>query len=297
MLPEGCWLILRAHRQRIAQSMNKHLVHAALWALTAGWSAASAAQIAPAGTAGAPDRQDIEGLSRMLRSRVDLAWLFQPELGKSAVDNPEADAEARSIIALAAVARARHLDGQADTRTALHLLETAVLAEAARRDVAKGIAVSDADIRARLAAQPGRYDEFRLSHIFVAVGGEGNGEVTRTDDEAKRKASDLRRRIAAGEDFAQVAARESDDASTAGAGGELSSMFGRYMADEFFPSARALKPGEVSPPVRGKLGYHLLRLEQRIPATVETARFQVTQDIRDERMPALIAQAIRETKP
>ncbi|SDG17907.1 PPIC-type PPIASE domain-containing protein [Sphingomonas carotinifaciens] len=232
----------------------------------------------------------------MLRSRADLAWLLPPALVTPPPHDPIVEAEARSVIGLADVARARHLDRKPDMRAALRLLELAVLAEAARRDLAAGITVSDDDVRARLAAKPGRYDEFLLSHIFVAVG-EGRGGITRTEEEAKRKVLELRRRIATGEDFANVARTESDDAATAEAAGELSSMFGRYMADEFFPFARMLKQDEVSQPIRGKLGYHLIRLEQRIPATAETARFLITQDIREERMPDRIAAAIREAKP
>lgn len=267
-------------------------------------SAPALAQSSTVGVQRTPDvaaRKAAEGqvlelpLARMLRARTDLSWLVSPTDAERINVTPEQQAEARSIVALAQVSRSRGLDRHAVTKQAIRVLETAVLAEAARSDLLDGIKVGDADIAAVLKARPGRYDEYRLSHIFVAVGAGPDG-TRRSDDEAKAIAARLKLRIDAGADFSSVAKSSSDDPSTAETGGDLSSMFGRYMADAFFPTVRTMSVGALSDPIHGKDGYHLVRLEEHIPATIASARFMVTQDIREERMPGLIADAVRASR-
>lgn len=83
-----------------------------------------------------------------------------------------------------------------------------------------------------------------------------------------------------------VAQRESDDAATAPIGGELSSMFGVYVADEFIGTVRELAIGEVSKPTRGRDGYHLIRLEERHAADFDMAKPLVEEQLRDRTRPA-----------
>lgn len=247
----------------------------------------------PASAAPAGAEQDaLLILARMLRARTDLSWLFLPAEAERI--NPDADqmAEARSIAALAQVARARGLDRRPATKVALRALETALLAEATRRDLEDGISVEDNDIAEAIGAFPGRYDEYRLSHIFVAVAA-AQERGGRSDAQARGRAAELRGRLSAGENFCKLAKDYSDDEATSSDCGELSSMFGKYMADAFFPSVSKMTPGAISEPVRGPDGYHLIRLEERIPATVASSRYMATQDIRERKMPLLIADALR----
>lgn len=78
----------------------------------------------------------------------------------------------------------------------------------------------------------------------------------------------IRERLAKGEDFAELAARYSANTSSAQAGGLLDPF---SAGDENLPAALrqtafALEPGEVSSTVRVGEWYHLLTLENRLPA-------------------------------
>jgi peptidyl-prolyl cis-trans isomerase SurA len=80
------------------------------------------------------------------------------------------------------------------------------------------------------------------------------------DDEAAKKAADVRARLAAGEDFAKVATEVSSGPSKANGGligpiavSELSQDLQKLLAD--------MKPGDLTQPIRTGRGYQLLKLE------------------------------------
>ena len=77
----------------------------------------------------------------------------------------------------------------------------------------------------------------------------------------------LRREIVgAGADFADMASALSDDEGTSESGGDLG-VFGRgAMVPEFEEAAFALAAGEISQPVETVYGWHLIKVEERLPA-------------------------------
>ncbi len=78
---------------------------------------------------------------------------------------------------------------------------------------------------------------------------------------------EAQRRLAAGEDFADVARAMSRNAVTAPRGGEMTpfSLQMGGLPDSFKQTAFALKEGEVSEAVMAADAYHLIKLEERIP--------------------------------
>ena len=87
-----------------------------------------------------------------------------------------------------------------------------------------------------------------------------------SDEEKKRVKSELedyRQKILAGGDFSVYAALYSQDNSTAKKGGELGFFERGMMVPEFEAAAFNLKPGEVSPVVESKFGFHILQLIER----------------------------------
>ena len=145
--------------------------------------------------------------------------------------------------------------------------------------------VTDADVKSLFESHPHDYDEYRLSHIFIAIEGDDarSGRKTRrSDSQALARAWALKRRLDAGADLALMAKTQSDDGATASIGGELSSIFDMYLADEFVAAVHRLAVGQVSPPTRGPNGYHLIRLEELHPATFETAKGMIEAKLQEE---------------
>ena len=84
------------------------------------------------------------------------------------------------------------------------------------------------------------------------------------EEDIRARAADIRADIVKGTlDFAEAAKEYSDDNTTADKGGDLGFFKKGDMAPEFDTVAFALKPGQISEPVRTPFGYHLIRVEER----------------------------------
>lgn len=209
-----------------------------------------------------------------------------------------ADSAAASIERAVLAEHARRQGLADDPQTAALLREAAdtVLAQAERDHLLQSVTVSQAAIARRFAERPGDFDEFRLSHVFIAEQPESAPRRSHplSQAQALERAQMLRRRIARGGDFARLAAEESDDGATAADGGQLSSMFGLYLDTPFAAPVRALAVGEVSGPVRGPGGYHLIRLEEKHTATLDTVGGMIEAQLREELRDRAIAQLVRD---
>lgn len=91
-------------------------------------------------------------------------------------------------------------------------------------------------------------EEARARHILVEQ-----------EDEAKKIAA----RLKAGEDFAKIAKEASKDPGSGAEGGDLGFFTKDRMVPEFAEAAFALKPGEVSVPVKSQFGWHVIKLEEK----------------------------------
>jgi len=80
------------------------------------------------------------------------------------------------------------------------------------------------------------------------------------------KAQDVYQRIKKGADFAEMAKEYSED-PTGQSGGDLGWFKQGEMLDEMEKAAAKLKVGEVSEPVRTKVGLHIMKLEAREDAS------------------------------
>lgn len=91
-------------------------------------------------------------------------------------------------------------------------------------------------------------EEVRARHILV----EG-------EEDAKKIAT----RLKGGEDFAKIAKEVSKDPGSGAEGGDLGFFTKDRMVPEFAEAAFAMKPGEVSQPVKSQFGWHVIKLEER----------------------------------
>ncbi len=82
-------------------------------------------------------------------------------------------------------------------------------------------------------------------------------------DEARQKLLALRERIENGEDFAALARAHSEDTGSAASGGDLGWASPGQMVPEFEKAMNALKPNQLSAPVRSSFGLHLIQVLER----------------------------------
>ena len=118
----------------------------------------------------------------------------------------------------------------------------------------------------------------RVRHILIKT-----SELV-SEADARRRVVGLRERIVAGADFAELARLNSEDGSAA-RGGDLGWLLPGDTVPEFERAMLALKPGELSEPVRTPFGFHLLQVMERRTADVglERQRMQARQVLRERK--------------
>lgn len=126
-----------------------------------------------------------------------------------------------------------------------------------QREVDSRVAITDQDIDFFLAGQGGNDNiEYRLSHILIAVP-DGATDVERA--KGRSEAEGLLKRIADGEDFAQIAIGASDG-QQALAGGDLDWRKAGDLPSLFATTAAKLKLNQVSPLIEASSGFHIIKL-------------------------------------
>lgn len=109
--------------------------------------------------------------------------------------------------------------------------------------------------------------EVKASHILVKVAPTATAEEK---DQLKAKAQALLERIKKGENFAEVAQKESEDLGSKEKGGDLGFFNQGMMVAEFAKAAFALNIDEVSEIVESPFGFHIIKLTDKMDATTTT---------------------------
>ncbi|RKT44445.1 peptidylprolyl isomerase [Thiocapsa rosea] len=168
-----------------------------------------------------------------------------------------------------AEAEALDLDRSPAVEARLYKARRDLMILALRDHVESQLETPDASALAReqYATRPADFqapEEFRVSHILLKVTCEAEREPQRTLIES------LQARLAAGDDFAELASAHSQDSSAA-AGGELPDWVTADALDPAFAEAlKALSDGEISGVVESRFGYHLIHRLASRPARMKT---------------------------
>jgi peptidyl-prolyl cis-trans isomerase SurA len=140
-----------------------------------------------------------------------------------------------------------------------------------------------------LERRPSR-GEIRASHIMVAFPENASPAVI---DSATKKINDIYKRVKAGEDFADLAKKYSDDHRSAKNGGDLDWFGAGKMIPEFENAAFALaKDGDFSTPVKSSFGYHIIkRIAQRPQPSYEKTKDWIKQRFQSDDRSKLVQDA------
>jgi parvulin-like peptidyl-prolyl isomerase len=138
-----------------------------------------------------------------------------------------------------------------------------LISQVQQADVTSKIGVSESEERVYYDAHQGEFTkpaEITLREILVIVPSDGQAVNVGAEEEARKKAEDVRARAVAGESFERLAADYSDAPSKANGG-----LIGPIRQDEIAPALQELvgrlKPGDVSEVLRARTGYQVLMLE------------------------------------
>ena len=152
--------------------------------------------------------------------------------------------------------------------------------ELIRRNVRQRIHITMQDAKRYYDANPLLYRtelRLRLRHLMLSA---GEGAFTDQEQAVRARIEELRQEIVDGADFAALARTHSEGAG-ASEGGDIGWVKPGDLPDSLAKAAAALQKGEISPPVRTSLGYHLVRAEDR-EGGVRQSFESVSEQVRDE---------------
>ncbi|MBO1076305.1 peptidylprolyl isomerase [Roseomonas marmotae] len=210
------------------------------------------AAAAPATPATDPVLARVDG-AEIRRSDVQAAIAELPPELRSAPENVLTPLVMDQLItqqAIVTAARARKLDEQPEVQARIRRAEEQELQQALLRQEITPKLTEEA-LRARynrdIAGKPGE-EEVHARHILVP-----------SEEEAKKVEAEARK---PGADFAALARARSTGPGT-DQGGDLGFFKKGDMVPEFADAAFAMKPGEISKPVRSPFGWHVIKVEGR----------------------------------
>jgi peptidyl-prolyl cis-trans isomerase C len=139
--------------------------------------------------------------------------------------------------------------------------------------------ITDEEARKYYDEHKQNWDTVGARHILIRFQGSPAparaGAKELSEAEALAKAQEIRKKLAAGEDFAALAKAESDDTGSGANGGELGMFSHGQMVAQFETAAYALKPGEISEPVKTQFGYHIINVERHETKSFEDVRAEI----------------------
>ncbi|MBA3009711.1 MAG: SurA N-terminal domain-containing protein [Proteobacteria bacterium] len=109
-------------------------------------------------------------------------------------------------------------------------------------------------------------EKVQARHILIKVEETADEKTVET---AREQAEKIYEKAAKGEDFAELA-KEFSQGPSKDSGGYIGVFEKESMVKPFGDTAFSMKVGEISKPVRTMFGWHIIKLEARFEATVET---------------------------
>lgn len=115
-------------------------------------------------------------------------------------------------------------------------------------------------------------DRVKVSHILFKT----TGETPQQQAETLKTAQSVLAQVKAGGNFAELAKKYSQDPGSASKGGELGWIERGQTVKAFEDAAFSMKPGEISGLIKTEYGYHIIKVEGR-----QTAHLQTLAEVKD----------------
>ncbi len=167
------------------------------------------------------------------------------------------------------------------------------------REIEPELMVTEDEIKQYYDSHPDEFTDpemVRFRHILIGVAPDAAPEGW---TEAQKKAHDLKKEIDNGADFEELAKEKSDDKRTKGQGGALGFITRESIPEGFPDSVFSLKDGDVSDPVKGSKGYHIIQVETKRPERIRTlnqVKREIKSKLQKQKYDDLLAQTIEQLK-
>jgi len=145
--------------------------------------------------------------------------------------------------------------------------------------------VGDADIKKYYDDHKNQFERVTARHILIPIGGEKNY----TDEQAKKVADEIKKRLdAKPDDFATIAKEQSADPGSKDDGGDLPPFPRGQMVKEFDEAAFSLPIDQISAPIKTRYGYHIIQVKKRDIPSLDDVKEDITEQLRPQKLEAMV---------
>ena len=171
---------------------------------------------------------------------------------------------------------------------ALETARESVLSDAARKHFLQSITVSEPELRELYQKDKTLSEKVRIGHILIRTANapwksDAPNQPALPEPEARKKLEDIRQRILAGADFAQMAKQYSEDTATAASGGDMGVLQRDKVIPPIVKAADSLEPGQVSEILPTPSGLEIIKVESKRTEPFEEAKPALEQALRQSK--------------
>jgi parvulin-like peptidyl-prolyl isomerase len=173
-------------------------------------------------------------------------------------------------------------------KEALESYRMNMLMQAEINKVVSGFRVAPEEAQNFYDQNKSRFEQVNLKVIYIPFSNSpsaaADGKKPLSEQEAKAKAEQLLKEIKAGADFVKLVKENSEDATTKAKDGDLTVSRSDNLPEAIRTVALALKPGELSDPVRQPNGFYIFRGESVSVKPFAEVRNQIFAELKDVKM-------------
>jgi peptidyl-prolyl cis-trans isomerase D len=149
------------------------------------------------------------------------------------------------------------------------------------KDAESKVTVDPAEISRYYTTNQDQYrlpDRVKVRHILISIppAGPDGKQDPKEVEAARKKAEDILASVKSGQNFAELAKKNSQDPGSADKGGELGWVVKGQTVPEFEKAAFELNPGQTSDLVKTTYGFHIIQSEEK-----ETAHVKPLAEVKD----------------
>lgn len=244
-----------------------------------------------------------DGVSLTAGEFKQIVAVLPPESQPAAVKDPQTFLKQWALMRkLTHLAETEKLDQQSPTREKAEYYRMMTLSEAEMLSADRHVDISEADAKAYYDAHRDNYKDVRVKAIYLAFSGEASsslsgGSKSRTEEQAKALAAKIEADLRGGADFVKLVAQYSEEPVSKAKGGDFGTVHGSdNIPDATRAMVMALKPGEISQPIRQPNGIYIFRAEDVSFKTFEQVSSDIFAQLHKDRYAQWLDRTNRDTK-
>ena len=176
---------------------------------------------------------------------------------------------------------------------AIEMAREGILSDAAREHFLQSVKVSDQELRELYQKDKAQSEEVRIRHILIQtedapMKSGAAGHPALPEPEARKKLQDIRQRILAGADFAEMAKQYSEDLATAASGGDMGVIQRDKVVPPIVNAAYSLEPGQVSDIILTPSGVEIIKVEAKRSKSFEEVKSDLETQLRQAKAAEIV---------